>query len=114
MILGLRGIRLSELELLDRHASVLPSMCLTLHELHASANAILANIEEQLASEGHSIKMGFAVEAANAAIANRMLKMMREIHNQIRDLTTYLPVWRQCIENRRAMMLRGTEQTPSS
>jgi len=102
MILGLRGIRLSELELLDRHASELPAMCRTLKELYESAHTALTTLEDKQDSNDHK-ELNRTV---NKVFCERMTAIMSTIHGQIRDLSTYLPVWRQCIENRRAMMLK--------
>lgn len=104
-VLGLRGMRLSELELLDRHASQLPSICQTLMELHASALATVLGIEQQLRAS-HREACDAAVNIIHAEFASRLRILLRELQNQIRDLATYLPIWRQSIENRRAMILR--------
>lgn len=106
MILGLRGMRLSELELLDGHASRLPATCGTLSELYRSAIFALDGLDSRLDT-------GPALEAATVTVqlvfSERILTLLHQIHDQVRDLSTYLPVWRQCIENRRAMMLRNTK-----
>ncbi|MEN8165661.1 MAG: hypothetical protein ABFS37_16150 [Acidobacteriota bacterium] len=103
MILGLRGIRLSELELLGNYASSLPLMCRTLSELNDTARSVLAGIEERLGPGGDKLEAARSV--VQSVFSEHMLTLMRSLFDQIRDLTTYLPVWRQNIENRRAMML---------
>ena len=108
-VLGLKGMRLSELELLDHHASQLPSICQTLTELHGSGLATLSGIEQQLrASQREACDA--VVETIHAEFASRLRILMRELHNHVRDLATYLPVWRQSIENRRAMILRRPQE----
>ena len=104
MILGLRGIRLSELELLDAHATLLPAMCGALLELHPAAVSAVTGIRARL--DPPSAEHEVAVAAVQAVFSERIVTLMYRVNDQIRDLTTYLPVWRQCIENRRAMMLR--------
>ncbi len=106
MVLGLRGIRLSELELLGDHASRLPVMCRTVTELNDAAHSVLAGIEERLGPSNTELKAAKSV--VQSAFSEHMLSLMRSLYDQIRDLTTYLPVWRQSIENRRALMLRST------
>ncbi len=106
MILGLRGIRLSELELLDRHAGELPSMCRTLRELYESATKTLDGIERQLPKNQKTPEVEVAERIVNKVLSERILGLMTGVLNEVRDLTTYMPVWRQCIENRRAMMLK--------
>ncbi len=105
MILGLRGIRLSELELLGEHASNLPVVCGTLNEMHDAALSVLAGIEEHLETSNDEIIATRSV--IQSVFSNRMLTLMRGLYDHTRDLTTFLPVWRQSIENRRALMLRG-------
>jgi hypothetical protein len=105
MILGLRGIRLSELELLGEHASSLPVMCRTLSELHDAALSVLVGMEGHLGTSSDEITATRMV--VQSVFSNRMLTLMRCLYDHIRDLTTFLPVWRQSIENRRAMMLRS-------
>ena len=104
MILGLRGIRLSELELLGDYASSLPIMCRTLSELNDTAHSVLVGIEERLGPSSEELKAAKSV--VQLVFSEQMLTIMRSLYDQIRDLMTYLPVWRQSIENRRAMMLR--------
>jgi hypothetical protein len=106
MILGLRGIRLSELELLDRHAGELPSICKTLRELYESATITISSIRDAPAEQQGGDEHEAAIRVVNQVFSDRMLTLINSIQDEIRDLTTYLPVWRQCIENRRAMMLK--------
>jgi hypothetical protein len=106
MILGLRGIRLSELELLDRHAGELPSICKTLRELYESAATTIKSMEDALGEHKSTDDHKVAKKVVNKVFSDRILALMSGIQDEIRDLTTYLPVWRQCIENRRAMMLK--------
>jgi hypothetical protein len=101
----LRGIRLSELELLEEHASQLPALCRTLIELHASATVTLETLERRLAEDGSGLEGEVAVKTVNKVLGERMVGLMGALFDQVRDLSTYLPVWRQCIENRRALML---------
>ncbi len=104
MVLGLRGIRLSELELIGEHASRLPLMCRTVTELNDAAHSVLAGIDEHLGPNSTELKAAKSV--VQSTFSEHMLTLMRSLYDQIRDLTTYLPVWRQSIENRRALMLR--------
>ena len=110
MVLGLRGIRLSELELLDQRATNLPALAKTLEELYSAAHQALASLNDELDDQDDGLATGHqTAQLVEGVFSDRILALMRELNDQVRDLTTYLPVWRQCIEQRRAMMLKRSQ-----
>lgn len=107
MILGLRGIRLAELEFLDQQASDFPAMCRSLEELYSSASSAIEAIESTLPENQATADNSCAGDKVGRVFGDRIAVLMNLIHDHIRDLITYLPVWRKSIEHRRAMMLSG-------
>lgn len=90
-VLNLRGIRVSEIELLEGHAAGLLQQCAVALELQSLGEA-------------------FAVEAANdvraaSIVAARYAECLRTISRRVRDLGTFVTIWQQLIAKRRSLLL---------
>jgi hypothetical protein len=111
-VVGLRGIRLSELELLDGYTTRIPALCTTLDELRKVA-AATARHHKAAGPSGDDSSRGTAQEAAPDPalihICERMTALLSELRDQLSDLVAFVSVWRKNIEHRRALMLGRRE-----
>jgi len=109
--IGLRGIRLSEMELLEHHATEIPILCRVLKELYQTARLTVVATEHAAqdpvpAGEDQDQGQDNSAEwfdPAYSVLANQMTLVMRAVEAQLRDLISFVPVWRQGIEHRRAL-----------
>ncbi len=90
-VLTLKGIRVSEIELVEGQGTHLQSECALALELHSLATRI----------GGES---GSA--AAVAVLASRLSEILSSISFRIRDLGAFLPLWERGISQRRALLLK--------
>lgn len=102
--LGLRGIRLGEMELLEHHATEIPTVCRVLGEIDRVARR---TIEAAVQVTGGYADPGTGdwvlVESNNAVLAAQVARLIRVLEAQLRDLLSFVPIWRQGIEHRRAL-----------
>ena len=110
-IAGLRAIRFGELEVLQSHSRDLPESCRVVSELYAASTVILYTLKASLDLEDVQ-----AVRKATAdverVLCSRMLTCLRNIEDELRDLTTFVPLWLSSIVRRRALMLRPNDDDP--
>lgn len=103
---GLRAIRIDELEVLQAHARDLPESCRVVRELHATATATLDALTATVGDgRGRDIDDA-AVEVVEGVLCTRIIACLRVVENELRDLATFIPLWLSSIDKRRALMLR--------
>ena len=71
-IVGLRGIRFDELEVLQAHAGELPESCRLVYELHATACVILGKLTDSLDRSDSHITRKVAMETVERALCARI------------------------------------------
>jgi hypothetical protein len=96
-VVALRGIRFSELEVVDRWASELPILCHVVRELWAVA--ALAGDDRR---------------AEGSVLHDRARELLLQLDGLLKDLRAFLPLWRNGIVHRRALVFRRAESEPSS
>ena len=105
-IVGLRAIRIDELEVLQAHARDLPESCRVVRELHATATATLDTLTASFDTDHGPVIDGTAVGVVEGVLCTRIITCLRVVENELRDLATFVPLWLSSIEKRRALMLR--------
>ncbi|MDP9122191.1 MAG: hypothetical protein M3O15_12650 [Acidobacteriota bacterium] len=110
-VLALRGVRFHEMEILDRYAIEIPIQCRRLLEVHAaSLDTIEASKAVVGTSEAERLQGVRHLLACHATASRRMVTLISDIDQGLKDLVAFLPLWMQGIEKRRALLLRrGTE-----
>jgi hypothetical protein len=104
-IAGLRAIRFGELEVLQAHASDLPESCRVVGELYSTAGATLDAL--RTSPTGHEAEARQEVVAdIERVLCSRIVSFLRAVEDELRDLSTFIPLWLSSIEKRRALMLR--------
>ena len=107
-VLALRGIRFYEMEILDRYAFEIPTQCRVLMELHTTGRRVIdgmkSGVSASLPGREQSVR---DLEACHAAIAARLVEMMREIDTELQDLYAFVPIWLDGITKRRALLLKS-------
>jgi len=106
-VLGLRAIRLTELELLTHHANEIPVTCRVLLELYETGRqAVNALAFAQAKRTGTEFGSPHA-EVVSAAVSGRLIPHVRGLDDSLRDLGAFIPIWRQGISQRRALAFRS-------
>jgi hypothetical protein len=108
-IIGLRGIRIDELEVLQAHASELPESCRIVNELYSMASEILGRLRESTDRSYDRVARGGAIDTVEHTLSSRIVTRLRAIEDELRDLAAFIPLWLRSVENRRALMLRPKE-----
>jgi hypothetical protein len=108
-IVGLRAIRFDELEVLQAHARDLPESCRFVGELYATAGDLLETMAESVDAEDGDPKGGMALAVVERVLCARIATHLRKVEDELRDLSTFVPLWLSSIEKRRALMLRPKE-----
>ncbi len=105
-ILGLRGIRIDELEVLEAHSGDLPETCRLIDELVAMARVILQTLEVSLDRSDSQDARETAVMNVERALCARIIECLQDVEDELRDLAAFVPLWLRNVEHRRALMLR--------
>ncbi len=109
-VLALRGIRFSEMEIIDRYALELPTRCRMLVEIHDVGSTAIEEIQANVGMSHVELEQcGMDLKTCHAVISRRMANHMSEIDNMLRDLVAFIPLWLQGISSRRALMLKKIE-----
>jgi hypothetical protein len=110
-ILSLRGIRFDEMEVLDRYASELPSMCTLIGEIGELVRAHREELETLPATGATAREIVSATQMLLQGATNRKLSgLMAELDERIRDLQAFVPFWLEEIGRRRALLLRTFDE----
>jgi len=104
-IAGLRAIRFGELEVLQAHASDLPESCRVVAELYVTACVAIEALTASVAS-GEAQATGGVAADVERVLCTRIIACLRTVEDELRDLSTFVPLWLSSIEKRRALMLR--------
>jgi len=110
-IIGLRGIRFDELEVLQAHAGDLPESCRLVGELYATAGVILEELRDSLGRGGNQPMRRTAMDAVEQALCSRINRCLRIVENELRDLAAFVPLWLRSVEQRRALMLHSKDES---
>jgi len=104
--LALRGTRIEELQVMDMYAVIIATQCRVLDELFETGHATVERLQT-----GNGEDASPAVETVQAVVGEQIVHRMRELDTHIRDLVTFIPVWRANIGKRRAFILGRRERT---
>lgn len=103
-ILALRGIRFNEMEILDRYAIEIPTLCRMVGEVQVAGHEALAILAD--AEPG-------ARAILHRAFAQHILARIGDIDAHLRDLVAFVPLWIRGLEQRRALLLHRPVKRPS-
>jgi hypothetical protein len=114
-LLAMRGVRVDEMGDLDRYAMDISNACSVLQALYElgreADDEALASLEE-----GHQSEPGGSGVLASVrwVLSRRLVSLMRRLDEWLHDLTTFVPLWLQGIEKRRALMFSSRRHQHSS
>lgn len=98
-VLALRGIRFSEMEILDRYTSDIPAQVRIAIELYDAARETLGALESAGSDE-----TGLA--SFHTVFSRRLAARLAVVETSLRDLNAFVPLWLDGVDRRRALMLR--------
>ena len=104
-IVGLRAIRIGELEVLQAHARDLPAYCRIVGELYTTSGVVLDTLGTSL-DGGDSQATNPAAADVERVLCSRITTCLQTVDEELRDLAAFIPLWISSIEKRRALMLR--------
>ena len=110
-VLALRGIRFHEMEIIDRYAIDLPVRCNvatalwrtardTTDRIKAGAGATRPEREQAVRDLMH----------CHNVFASRLVQLLADIDQTLRDLMAFVPLWLDGIEMRRALLLKRSSE----
>jgi hypothetical protein len=106
-VLALRGIRFYEMEILDRHAFEIPHRCHMSLDLHEAALAAVDGIKTAVGATQAEKEQGVKdLVQCHAIFSRQIAAQLAEIDTVLRDLVTFMPLWIEAVEKRRALLLR--------
>jgi hypothetical protein len=106
-ILALRGIRFSEMEIVDRYSQELPTRCRLLVEAHDLGSHAIEEIQANVGASHVALEQcGRDLKTCHAVVSRQMAAHMSEIQKMLRDLDAFVPLWLEGISRRRALMLK--------
>lgn len=109
-IIGLRGIRIDELDVLQAHGSQLPELCRRVVELHSTAVIILEKLSESLSPIEVQAVCAEAAGEIERTLCARVIGCLRSVEDELRDLAAFVPLWLRSVEQRRALILRPKDE----
>jgi hypothetical protein len=110
-VLALRGVRFYEIEILDRYAAEIPARCRTLVELQQAAIAAVDGIESVVGDSDDERDQGTQdLFQCHAVFGARIADLLDELDRSLQDLMTFIPIWLDNIEKRRALLLRRSAE----
>ena len=108
-ILALRGIRFQEMETLDRYATQIPIHCQVIIELYDNARRAtdLVKSGAAKASARPAVEQGVRdLVTVHEVVAKRIVELIVAVDTVLKDLISFVPLWIDAIEKRRALLLR--------
>jgi len=108
-IMGLRGIRIDELDVLQAHGVQLPESCRRAVELYTTAGDVLEAMAASLRPVDDETARA-AIEGVERVLCSRMTSCLQEVEDELRDLAAFVPLWLRSVEQRRALILRAREE----
>ncbi len=108
-VLALRGIRFSEMEILDRYSSDIPAQVRIATELYDTAQEILGSLDATVDPMTETF-----LASCHVTFSRRLVARLAVIDTSLRDLSAFVPLWLEGVDRRRALMLRkgAEESTP--
>lgn len=107
-VLSLRAIRLTELDLLSHHASEIPITCRILIELYEAGRQSVNALTFVRASPGSDDVSRRMTTLLDATVSARLIPHTRALDDSLRDLGAFIPIWRQGVSQRRALVFRAS------
>ena len=111
-IMGLRGIRIDELDVLQAHGIQLPESCHRAVELYEIAQAMLEALAGLLSQVDDEEAVRAAIVGIERVLCARMTTSLQKVEDELRDLAAFVPLWLRSVEQRRALILRAREDQP--
>jgi hypothetical protein len=114
-VLGLRGVRIDDVELLEAQASAISADCRSLVEAHLVGREVI----EQLKAGGGSTLEDWEKSAKDLitcqrVVSGRIIELFTRLQRSVRDLAKQVAAAKAGIEKRRALMLAKDHLEPSS
>ena len=109
-IVGLRGIRIDELDVLQEHGVQLPESCRRAVELHETAVLVLDALASNLQQVDDETARTAAIEGVERVLCARMTSSLQKVEDELRDLAAFVPLWLRSVDQRRALILRAREE----
>ncbi|MEM6795494.1 MAG: hypothetical protein AAF725_16065 [Acidobacteriota bacterium] len=110
-VLALRGIRFHEMEIIDRYAVDLPVRCngaATLWQAAREVNdAIKSHTGESRPEREQAVR---DLMHCHGLFAARLIRLLGDIDQTLRDLMAFVPLWLDGIEMRRALLMRRSSE----
>lgn len=108
-IMGLRGIRIDELDVLQAHGVQLPESCRRAVELYEIAGGVLEGLAASLRQVEDETARA-AIDGVERVLCSRMTRYLQDVEDELRDLAAFVPLWLRSVEQRRALILRAREE----
>ncbi len=109
-VIGLRGIRVDELELLEDYGSDIPTLAGTLAELYETSRVVSTRLEGTARADAGAPQREADMELVTVVTSERMALLIRDLDGHLRDLLAFVSLWRRSIGRRRALLLRKHEE----
>ena len=106
-MLALRGLRFEEMEILESYAFSIPAKANMLLEFFRSSVEIGDRIvADARAAKRRTERCVWELTVSHAVLASRIAPLLMELGDTLSDLTTFVPLWLENIEMRRALLFR--------
>jgi hypothetical protein len=108
-ILALRGIRFQEMETLDRYATQIPIHCQVILELYGNARIATDRVKSGAAQAAVRPAQEQGVRdlvTVHEVVTKRLAELIRVVDTVLKDMVSFVPLWIDAIEKRRALLLR--------
>lgn len=108
-VLALRGIRFQEMETLDRYAAQIPIDCQVVLELYATSRSATDLVKQNARKAGvrPALEQGVRdLVTVHEVVTARIVDILHSIDTVLQDLISFVPLWIDAIEKRRALLLR--------
>ncbi len=108
-IIGLRGIRIDELDVLLAHAFQLPESCRRATELHDTACTVLTTLAGSLNAIDDDNGKAAVIAEVERALCSRINACLHSVEDELRDLAAFVPLWLNSVDQRRALILHPND-----
>jgi len=109
-IIGLRGIRIDELDVLLAHAIQLPESCRSAIELYETACTVLTTLAGSINAIDDDFGKAAVIADVERALCSRINACLHSVEDELRDLTAFVPLWLNSVDQRRALILRPKDE----
>ena len=104
-MLGLRGIRFDELQILGEFTGEVPSLCGIIGELRATGTALIDLFSDSPFDSPDGELTSSVLEHVQAEMCTRLAHRLEELYVRVADLVSLVPLWRNDLSRRRALLL---------